>query len=229
LSGSFPIVEDSSLRRICTWSWCMLICAVGVAQASSSHLSLSTANAQSSADAAYVADEAAMLTSIAARGRTLAGGLPVCVDLHLQRQLPDAPALARIWARRARESGAPGFARVQRALEGSAGRAATSDRDLDGRALIGATGMAEASLVARCPVAQRLTFSRAVRSGDAAIVEGSVTVACSSGTLFVALRRRGHAWQVEDTYTQWIPDGVGDCGQADPARDPAGHFLMVGR
>jgi hypothetical protein len=171
-----------------------------------------------------------MMASIAASGRTLAGGLPVCLDLHLQRQLPNAPALARTWARGARQGGAAGFARVQRALERSAGQAATSDRDLDGRALMAAAGLADSSLVARCPLAQRLTFSRAVRSGDAAIVEGSIALACSSGSLFVALRRRGRAWQIEDTYTQWIPDGIGDCSAADPAPEAAaGGFLVIGR
>jgi len=186
------------------------------------------AHSAQSTDLAYDADETAIFASVAAHEPNLAGGLPVCMDLHLQAQLPNAPALAREWARNARESGAPGFARVQRALERSAVHAATTERDLEGRALIDA-GLAGASLVARCPVAQRLVFSRAVRSGNAAIVEGSIALSCSSGAVFIDLRRRGRAWQVEDTYTQWVPGGLGDCGQADPAREPAGHYLMMGR
>jgi len=190
---------------------------------------LAGAASPSSAGPAYEADEAAILASVAGRARTLAGGLPVCIDLHLQRQLPGAPAEARAWARMARQAGAPGFAAIERALARRGGRAATVDRDLDGRALIGAAGLRGASLVARCPVAQRLVFSRSVQAGDAAIVTGSIALACSSGALFIALRKRGRAWRVEDTYTQWVPGGIGNCGEADPGRNSAaGNFLMVG-
>lgn len=186
---------------------------------------LTSANYPPTTDTGFEIDEVAILASVAGHARGMAGGLPICVNLHLQRQLPNAPIAAREWARSAREGGAMGFVRVQRAMERSLGQTGTTDRDLDGRVLIEA-GLANGSLVDRCPVAQRLALSRAIRSGSAAIIDGSIEVACQSGIIMIALRRRGRSWQVEGSHIVWIPDSDLGC-DSETSRQLAGHFLLL--
>jgi hypothetical protein len=216
------------MRGILLSSLCGLICLAGPARASSSNLVQPTGGARhSSADAAYEADEAAMLRSVAGEAVRLAGGGQACINLHLVAQSQNAEAVVRRAAHDAREARSPGFHRVERALAREGARSATTDRDLDFRDVAGVHG-AGGSLVERCPAGEVFTFLRAVQAGETAFFEGSGGTGCSSRMLFIALRKRGRAWQVEGDYSEWIPGGLG-CGIAYPGHQaPTGRYLLVG-
>jgi hypothetical protein len=211
------------MRGVLLASLCGLICLAGVARASPG------SPPQSSAGAAYEADEAAMVRSVAAQARRLAGGAAVCIDLRLRGQPGNAASGALRSAQTMRQGGSSGFRRVERALALHSGRAATADRDLDGRELAGLDGSGAPLLSARCPAPLLFTFSRAVQSGEAAFVEVSVGSSCSSGLYFIALRKRRGTWLIEGEYFQAVPGGLG-CGQAYPgAETPLGNYLLVTR
>ncbi|HMG46617.1 MAG TPA: hypothetical protein VK614_04065 [Allosphingosinicella sp.] len=187
---------------------------------------LISAASPAAAVASYETEEIAILRTVVAQARRLAGG-PVCIDLHLRGQLPNAATLARRWVRDARRARAPGFERIERALGSHGGRAATADRDLDGRELAGANGIS-GPVVERCPAQEWFSFSRPVLSRGAAVIEAAVGSDCSAGWIFVALGQRGRRWVVEGEYSVTVPGGLG-CGQAYPAQQAAaGHYLVMG-
>ena len=174
----------------------------------------------------YEAEEIAILRTVVAQAGRLARG-PVCIDLHLRGQLPNAATLARQSVRDARQARAPGFERIERALGRHRGSAAAADRDLDGRELAGA-GEASGSVVDRCPAQEWFTIWRPVLLPGLALVSISAGSPCTSRSLSLALRKRGRVWLVEGEYSFTIPDGIG-CGQAYPGQQAAaGRYLLVG-
>jgi len=187
---------------------------------------LISASSPAAAVASYETEEIAILRTVVAQARRLAGG-PVCIDLHLRGQLPNAATLARQSVRNARQARAPGFERIERALGSHGGRAATADRDLDGSELTGVDGIS-GSVVERCAAEERFTFSRPVQSREAALVSISAGSPCSSRWLLLALRKRGRFWLLEGEHSVAVSATPG-CGQAYPAEAmPAARYVLAG-